>query len=203
MSTSCTFDERDTHESSSLSILDVHSRFVIVGLPAEPLSGFNAVSLPSNDSFIGGSHMESKNECLQILPLAADKGAKPWITLLPISDTKKAVEAVKRNDLKGKYQLVFDAGFEGGGEVEDKECTSRCMYEFERLSYSIVLVRYGQKGRMDFKRNPLTMCILCSQSPTLPNRLLYHFELPVYHRHTKISQRYHFRKVKNGDHPFS
>jgi hypothetical protein len=62
MSTACTFDERDSHGSPFLSILDVHSRFVIVGLPAEPLSGFNAISLPSNDSFIGGSHMESKKE---------------------------------------------------------------------------------------------------------------------------------------------
>jgi hypothetical protein len=92
-----------------------------------------------NGSFIGGLHIESKKECMQILPLAADKGAKPWITLLPISDTKKAVEAVKRNDLKGKYQLVFDAGFERGGEVEDEEFTRRCMYAFKRLSYSIVL----------------------------------------------------------------
>jgi hypothetical protein len=120
-----------------------------------------------------------------------------------MSDAKKAVEAVKRNDLKGKYQLVFDAGFEGGGEVEDKECTSRCMYEFERLSYSIVLVRYGQKGRMDFKRNPLTMCTLCSRSPTLSNSLLHHVELPVHHRHMKISKWYYLRKVKDSDHPFS
>jgi alcohol dehydrogenase (NADP+) len=104
---SCAFDERDTHESSSLSVLDVHRRFVIVGLRAEPLPGFNAMFLLSNGSFIGGSHIESKKECLQIPPLAADKGAKPWITLLPMSDAKKTVEAVKQNDLEGKYRFVL------------------------------------------------------------------------------------------------
>jgi hypothetical protein len=104
---SCAFDERDTHESSSLSVLDVHRRFVIVGLPAEPLPGFNAMFLLGNGSFIGGSHIECKKECLLILLFAADKGAKLWITLLPMSDAKKKVEAMKKNDLRGKYQFIL------------------------------------------------------------------------------------------------
>jgi hypothetical protein len=50
-----------------------------------------------------------------------------------MSDAKKTVEAVKKNDLKGKYGFVLDAGFEGGGQVEDESFTSRCTYEFERF----------------------------------------------------------------------
>jgi alcohol dehydrogenase (NADP+) len=88
-------------------VLDVHSRFVIVGLPAEPLLGFNAMFLLGNGSFIGGSHIESKKECLLILLFAADKGVRPWITLLPMSDAKKTMEAVKQNDLEGKYRFVL------------------------------------------------------------------------------------------------
>jgi hypothetical protein len=30
-----------------------------------------------------------------------------WITILLMSDAKKVVEAVKKNDLKGKYQFVL------------------------------------------------------------------------------------------------
>jgi alcohol dehydrogenase (NADP+) len=88
-------------------MLDIHGRFVIVGLPDEPLPGFNAMSLLGNGAFLGGSHIGSKKECIQMLQLAADKGVKPWITLLPMSDAKKAVEAVKKNDLKGKYRFVL------------------------------------------------------------------------------------------------
>jgi hypothetical protein len=96
-----------------------------------------------------------------------------------------------------------DAGFQGGGEVEGEECTSRCMYELERLSYSIGLTPYRQRGGIDSKRNPLTMCILCSLSSTLSNRSPHQFELPAYHCHMEISKWYHIRKVKDGDHPFS
>jgi alcohol dehydrogenase (NADP+) len=96
------YHECDTNDYSDfrISILDIHGRFIVVGLPAEPLSGFNAMFLLGNGSFLGGSHIDSKKECLQILQLAADKGAKPWITQLPMSDAKKAVEAVNMNDLK-------------------------------------------------------------------------------------------------------
>jgi alcohol dehydrogenase (NADP+) len=61
--------------------------------------------LLGNGSSIGGSHIDSKKECLQTLQLAADKGAKLWITLLLMSDAKKTVEAVKKNNLEGKYRL--------------------------------------------------------------------------------------------------
>jgi hypothetical protein len=99
--------------------------------------------------------------------------------------------------------VCADAGFEGGGEVEGEECTSRYMHEFKCLSYSIVLEPYRQRGAIDFKHNPLTMCTLCSRSPTLSNSLLHHVELPVHHRHMKISKWYYLRKVKDSDHPFS
>jgi alcohol dehydrogenase (NADP+) len=88
-------------------MIDVHSRFVIVGLPDEPLPGFNAMSLLGNGVVLGGSHVDSEKKCIQMLQLAANKGVKPWITQLPMSDAKKAVEAVNMNDLKGKYRFML------------------------------------------------------------------------------------------------
>jgi hypothetical protein len=88
-------------------MLDMRGRFVIVGLPDEPLLGLNAMSLFGVGAFLGGSHISSEKECIQILQLVVDKGVKSWITLLPMSDAKKAVEAAKKNDLKGKYRFVL------------------------------------------------------------------------------------------------
>jgi D-arabinose 1-dehydrogenase-like Zn-dependent alcohol dehydrogenase len=78
-----------------LSMLDTYGRFVIIGLLDELLPNFNAMSLLGNDTFLGGSHTYYKKECLQILSLTVDHGVKPWITLLPMCDAKKA-EAVKK-----------------------------------------------------------------------------------------------------------
>jgi hypothetical protein len=39
--------------------------------------------------------------------LAVDKGVSSYITPLPISDAKKAVDAAKKNELKGKCRFVL------------------------------------------------------------------------------------------------
>jgi D-arabinose 1-dehydrogenase-like Zn-dependent alcohol dehydrogenase len=75
-------------------MLDIHSRFVIVGLPDEPLPGLNAMSLFGVGTFLGSLDMGSKKESIQMLQLVLDKGVKSWTTLLPMSDAKNAVEAV-------------------------------------------------------------------------------------------------------------
>jgi alcohol dehydrogenase (NADP+) len=99
----CALDQRETYGSSSFSMLDIHGCFVIVGLPDELIPSFSAMFLLGN----GVSHTSSKKECLQMLQLAADNGVKPRITLLPMSEVKKAVEAVEKSGLKGKSRFVL------------------------------------------------------------------------------------------------
>jgi alcohol dehydrogenase (NADP+) len=91
-----------------MSLLVVHGRFVSVGLPDDRLPGFAPMALLKNGAFFGGSHIGSKAECLQMLDLAAKKGVKPWIELLPMKDVQKAIEGVKASKAKYRYVLTQD-----------------------------------------------------------------------------------------------
>jgi alcohol dehydrogenase (NADP+) len=83
-------------------MLDIRGGFVTIGIPDEPLPGFNTITLLGHGTVFGGSHSASKEECLQILQLAVHKSMKPCIMLLPMSDAQKEVEVVKKNETKGK-----------------------------------------------------------------------------------------------------
>jgi alcohol dehydrogenase (NADP+) len=76
-------------------MIDIHGCFLIVGLLVELLPSFRTISLLGHDTSLGGSHTGSKKECLQIMQLTVDDGVKLWITLLLMSDAKKA-EVVKK-----------------------------------------------------------------------------------------------------------
>ncbi|KAA1476357.1 GroES-like protein [Dentipellis sp. KUC8613] len=91
-----------------LSMLDLHGKFITVGLPDEALPGASAAAFASNGCFFGGSHIGSKKEALEMLDLAAKKGIKPWIEELPMKDVKKAVEGVKDNKVRYRYVLKQD-----------------------------------------------------------------------------------------------
>ena len=83
-------------------------------------------SFIGNGCFIGGSHIGSKKEALEMLDLAAKKGIKPWrvdytsrvsfivltdllrIEELPMKDAKKAVEGVKSGKPRYRYVLKQD-----------------------------------------------------------------------------------------------
>jgi alcohol dehydrogenase (NADP+) len=77
-------------------VLDVCHLSIIVDLPDEH------VFLLGEGAFLEVSHVNSHKQFLLMLQLAADSGIKPWIMLLPMSDTKKAIEAVKKNEMKRK-----------------------------------------------------------------------------------------------------
>lgn len=64
-----------------LSMLWIHGKLVNVGLPDKPLPALAAFDLVPTGCFLGGSHIGSKKECLEMLQLAADKGIKPWWVL--------------------------------------------------------------------------------------------------------------------------
>ncbi|KAL5521737.1 ADH6_2 [Sanghuangporus sanghuang] len=91
-----------------LSMLDVHGKFICVGLPDEPIAGIPAAAFVPNGCFFGGSHIGSKKEALAMLALADEKGIKPWIEELPMKECKKAVEGVKNNKVRYRYVLKQD-----------------------------------------------------------------------------------------------
>ncbi|KAF8880464.1 GroES-like protein [Gymnopilus junonius] len=79
-------------------------RFVMVALPDEALPSLGASTLVTG-TYYGGSLLGSKQEAVQMLKLASEKGIKPWIEVLPMSDAGKAVRNVK--DGKGRYRYVL------------------------------------------------------------------------------------------------
>ena len=91
-----------------LSMLWVGSSLISVGLPDEPLPQFKPAAFMPNSSKLGGSHIGSKKEAMEMLELAAKKGVKPWIETMPMSRAKEAVEGVKDNKVRYRYVLVQD-----------------------------------------------------------------------------------------------
>ena len=87
-----------------LSVLDVHGKWVSVGLPGgEGITMRNQDLLP-NGCFIGSSHLGSRRETLEMLQLAADKGINTWVQEIPIGPDglKKAMDAL--NDHTVRYR---------------------------------------------------------------------------------------------------
>jgi len=98
----------DVPLESYLSMLDLHGKYISVGLPDKPFPPITPFTFVSNACFFGGSHIGSKKEALQMLALAAEKGIKPWIEEMPMSKAKEAVEGVKTNKVRYRYVLTQD-----------------------------------------------------------------------------------------------
>jgi alcohol dehydrogenase (NADP+) len=91
-----------------MSTLAVNGEFHNVGLPDKPLPEIMAQQFTSNGSKIGGSHIGSKKEALEMLKLASEKNLHPMIEQIDISEAgcKKAVERVKNNKVRYRVTLV-------------------------------------------------------------------------------------------------
>ncbi len=91
-----------------MGTLAVNGEFHNVGLPDKPLPEIMAQQFTSNGSKIGGSHIGSKKEALEMLKLASEKNLHPMIETIDISEAgcKQAVEKVKRNDVRYRVTLV-------------------------------------------------------------------------------------------------
>lgn len=107
-------------------MLNVQRAFILCGLPDEELPRFKAQGLAGNAGYIGGSHIGSKKEALEMLKLAADKGVHPWIETYkmkvrrfskssaragadfttPSQDAAKAVQSVKDNTVR--YRAILE-----------------------------------------------------------------------------------------------
>ncbi|KAK7679511.1 hypothetical protein QCA50_017412 [Cerrena zonata] len=87
-----------------LSVLKVDGRFVSVGLPpVKDTFEVTPFSFLKNAGSFGSSLLGSKAEALEMLQLAADKGIKPWVEEIPISE-KAVNEALNRCD-QGDFRL--------------------------------------------------------------------------------------------------
>lgn len=93
-----------------LSMLYVHGRLVNVGIPDmdKPLPTLHAFDFVPNGAYVGGSHVGSKTECMEMLELAAKKGVKPWIEELPMKDVAQAIKGVGNNKVRYRYVLTQD-----------------------------------------------------------------------------------------------
>ncbi|ODV64662.1 GroES-like protein [Hyphopichia burtonii NRRL Y-1933] len=91
-----------------LSVLKVDGRFVSVGLPpVKDTFEVTPFSFLKNAGSFGSSLLGSKAEALEMLQLAADKGIKPWVEEIPISE-KAVNEALNRCDQGDvRYRFVF------------------------------------------------------------------------------------------------
>lgn len=91
-----------------LSTLTVEGRFVSVGLP--PVSDkfeLNPFSFLSSGGSFGSSLLGSKKEVMDMLALAAEKGIKPMVEEIPISEENCEVALTRCNDGDVRYRFVF------------------------------------------------------------------------------------------------
>lgn len=97
-----------------MSTLNVNGEMHHVGLPDQPLPQINAKMFTPNGCKLGGSHIGSRPEMFKMLQLVSEKGLKPRIEQVPLSEEgcKKAVEGVHNNDVRYRYTLVdYDKAF--------------------------------------------------------------------------------------------
>ncbi|KAG6844790.1 hypothetical protein H0H87_003719 [Tephrocybe sp. NHM501043] len=91
--------------SEYMSTLGVHGRLIMVAIPDDKLPGIYSSDMVSNGALLGGSHIGSKKEALEMLDLAAKKGVKSWIEVLPMKEAGKAVKNVKNNTVRYRHVL--------------------------------------------------------------------------------------------------
>lgn len=91
-----------------LSLLDVHGKFVSVGLPEGEGVEVRSQTFLSNGCFIGASHLGSRRETLEMLQLAADKGIKTWVEERPISEEGLAevMQKLKKSDVRYRFCMT-------------------------------------------------------------------------------------------------
>ncbi|KAJ5541473.1 hypothetical protein N7494_006549 [Penicillium frequentans] len=91
-----------------LSMMDVHGRWISVGLPEEEGQVIKAQNLINNGVLIGASHLGSRKEMLEMLQLAADKGLKGWVEEIAIGEAglKEAMQRMQKGDVHYRFTLT-------------------------------------------------------------------------------------------------
>ncbi|KAI5292337.1 hypothetical protein KEM56_006315 [Ascosphaera pollenicola] len=91
-----------------LSMMDVHGRFISVGLPEDGQAQPNPMTTLKNGVLMGASHLGNRQEMLEMLNLAAEKGIKAWVEEVPISaeNLGKCVERMEKGDVRYRFTLT-------------------------------------------------------------------------------------------------
>jgi alcohol dehydrogenase (NADP+) len=91
-----------------LALLDVHGRFISVGLPEGEGFRVKSAQLLSNGCLMGASHLGSRREMLEMLQLAADKGVKSWVEEVKISEgnLSKSLARLHKSDVRYRFTLT-------------------------------------------------------------------------------------------------
>lgn len=87
--------------------MDVHGRWISVGLSEEEGQLIKAQNLIQNGVLIGASHLGSRREMLE-MQLAAVKDLKGWVQEIQISEEglKEAVLGMKNGDVHYRFTLT-------------------------------------------------------------------------------------------------
>jgi len=96
------------------STLKVGGQFHMVGIADKPLPELMSFDFVANAPKLTGSHIGNHQEMEAMLKLAAEKGIKPRLETLSISEAgcKEAVERVKDNKVHYRFTLTgFDKAF--------------------------------------------------------------------------------------------
>lgn len=104
----CASGFSDIDINAYISVLKVNGDFISVGIPGgDEHFDISATCMLINGSKLGQSSLGNKQEAIDMLELAAEKGVKPWIEKVPLSE-KGCAEALTRCD-KGdvRYRFVF------------------------------------------------------------------------------------------------
>lgn len=67
-----------------------------------------------NGAMIGANHIGNRQECLEMLKLASEKGVKSWVEEIQIGEEecKEALTRLAENDVRYRFTLVgFDKVF--------------------------------------------------------------------------------------------
>jgi len=91
-----------------LSLLNVHAKWISVGLPEGEGQVVKAQTFISNGCLFGASHLGSRKEVLAMLQLAADKGVESWVEEIEIGTEglKTALTRLHNNDVKYRFTLT-------------------------------------------------------------------------------------------------
>ena len=112
LSTASSFDGFQLSEY--LSLLNVHGRFNLVGVPGGDGLNVSTFSFIENGCSIGASNLGSRREVLEMLDLAAVKGIKSWVKEIPISKEgiQQAIGALEDSSVRYRSCLVgYDEAF--------------------------------------------------------------------------------------------
>lgn len=103
-----------------LSIVKPTGDFHMVGIPDNPLPQMSAGIFAGGAPKLTGSHLGNHQEMDALLKLAAEKGVRPWVEIMPISEKScgEAMELQKANKFRYRCTLTqFDKAF-GSGHQE-------------------------------------------------------------------------------------